>query len=910
MRFFLPFFLLIIFCSEANAQVNWEKLSDSIRKGKDLADLNEHLQTIRLTALNEKEYSLAGRCYQYQLQIADRKTEDTLFFHNSTFMDSMLQHPNTPALLRSVMHVLKAKRIVLYRNKFFYKGNKNLVRDREPDFDYARLSQFELDSISNHHFEQAKRIGQRINEPPVDQLLWLATDPLLFLFKPGYADIIFAEEVQHSLYRSKYADAAMNGDWLSMSPTELMYGTQPISGFNRGGIKMLELYRMWIGSHTGEPEIQFFLETLARKYFYQLVPENTTSKKLYEQYLETGVQSPYSAVKVNCVYQLGLFWNSEAGKYSNNVYDYKTATWQNTFNETYRMHYVKTRELINRHLPLLDSFRYLKKILIAVKQKMETKTLDMEADYTQLPGEPVSVLVKFKNTTQLNMRVVALHHQFKYFSHNDSAVLFYNSLPAVYEKTIPLPAAGDFQLHKANIQLPALSAGNYAVEFSDTGILNTPGRVNFVKLSVSNISIINNDQRVFVLNRKTGFPLAGAKAEIVYGSGAKNYDKMKKVTATVNREGYIVTEKKDVYGVSVYHQGDTALLESVNEINDDGADDEYDSDDDDLLDYYDNHLSLRMFTDRGIYRPGQTVFFKGIVFTRNRVTGEDMVLNRKNLKFPLLKKMFNAEVRDFMNQKYDIDLLDPFNRKTDSLIVTLNDYGSFTGRFKIPENAATGDWEFDNEYLDNNQDGRFRVEEYKRPSFEISLEKPKVFLQLGDPFEVKVNLKSFAGATLDNALVKYRLLRNTNIPADSLGSENGNKELAKGEIYTNSMGVATIVVNDSVTKRFLNNATTKYYTDYRFEVEAIDGTGESHKAEDFRVMLSNRPVKIDYNLGKMVERSQFPFLPIITKSEFSGILPKQVVVKIFKLPVVETLPGTNNRWWLGTGQYFLQLRKK
>lgn len=884
MKSILPFLALLLFSAHSRAQINWDNITDSIRKGKNLVQVYEQIENIKTKALRQQQYGLAGRCYQSQLQITDRKTEDTLFFKNSYFIDSILHQPNTPALLRSVMYVLQAKRIVLYRAKFFFRGNKNLLRDRVPGFDYADLNQWQLDSISNHLFEQARQTALPVKEPPAEELLWISSDPLMFLFKPNYSDIIFGEQVLHSVYRQQYPQGEMGGEWLNLGADELMRAKQPIPGFNQSSTKMYSLYRSWMDDRAGDPAAAYFIETLARKYFYSVLPEKEEHKKLYEHYLQQNIQSPYSGVKAHSVYQLALLWNSEAGKYSEREYHYGEWEWTEKMREEYRYHYVKANQLINQHQALLDSFRYLKKVLTAVQEKIHAPTLSLETRNTPIPGEAITTLARFRNIQQVFLRVVRLKANQFYFERKDSIIRYLNSLPVVYEQKTDLPVTDDHQLHKVYLTLPALAAGRYVLMFSDTAIGESAQRVNFEILHATFISVINNERRIFVLNRKTGFPLTGAKTLIAYGEGKRKKDNGREEKAIVNKEGFVTARNQEVDDISVFNQGDTLYYESVNDPNDLEDDDKYDSREDDLVDYYDEHLKLQLFTDRAIYRPGQTVYFKGIVITRNRHTGEQMVVNKKNLAFPLMTKMFNADVKDFIKQVYDINVTDPFNRVADTLTFRLNDYGSFNGSFKIPQNAATGDWRFDNEYLEYNQGRRFKVEEYKHPSFEVSIEKPKTFLQLGDRFEVKALVKSFAGAQLNNALVKYRVTRNTNFPLLDGQYPSGNEEILKGESYANEKGEVIIVVNDSLAKQFLHDNKTRYYADYRVEAEAIDGTGETQQADDMNIGCSNRPVRIDYSMPVMMNRADLPPVNITAKSDFSGILSRKLTVKIYSLP--------------------------
>ncbi|MBL7726389.1 MAG: hypothetical protein JNM68_01835, partial [Dinghuibacter sp.] len=124
MKKFALLLFALVFSFGIFAQLNWIAIADSINRGKNLVALNERLNTLRTTALAGEQYALAGRCWLLQLQIADRRTEDTLFWANSFHTDSLLHLAETPPKLRSILAVLHAKRIIQYRGKMLYNSRR------------------------------------------------------------------------------------------------------------------------------------------------------------------------------------------------------------------------------------------------------------------------------------------------------------------------------------------------------------------------------------------------------------------------------------------------------------------------------------------------------------------------------------------------------------------------------------------------------------------------------------------------------------------------------------------------------------------------------------------------------------------------------------------------------------------
>ncbi|MBL7726332.1 MAG: TonB-dependent receptor plug domain-containing protein, partial [Dinghuibacter sp.] len=142
--------------------------------------------------------------------------------------------------------------------------------------------------------------------------------------------------------------------------------------------------------------------------------------------------------------------------------------------------------------------------------------------------------------------------------------------------------------------------------------------------------------------------------------------------------------------------------------------------------------------------------------------------------------------------------------------------------------------------------------------------------------------------------VKYRVYRDTNIPDDSLPDiQSSNFLLLEGEAKANAEGKAEVLVTDTLLKRLAFNNATRYYAQYTIEAEATDGTGETQEAANLRVTLTNRPVTIEYKIGRVLDAAALPQIPIVTKSEFAGTLSKTVTINIYRL---NDEPEWDNDW--------------
>lgn len=146
---------------------------------------------------------------------------------------------------------------------------------------------------------------------------------------------------------------------------------------------------------------------------------------------------------------------------------------------------------------------------------------------------------------------------------------------------------------------------------------------------------------------------------------------------------------------------------------------------------------IALFTDRSIYRPGQTVYFKGVI------TSSDQKTNR---------------YRVVQGKKLNVQFQDTNGQVVETLEVTSNDYGSFSGSFTAPRNRGTGMMHiiaiegrgFNTPVL---------VEEYKRPKFQVTLDRLKDQVKLDDKVTVTGKATSYTGAAVQNAKVRYRVVR-------------------------------------------------------------------------------------------------------------------------------------------------------
>ncbi len=219
------------------------------------------------------------------------------------------------------------------------------------------------------------------------------------------------------------------------------------------------------------------------------------------------------------------------------------------------------------------------------------------------------------------------------------------------------------------------------------------------------------------------------------------------------------------------------------------------------------------FTDRALYRPGQTVQYKGICLRVDQT--------RDNYEL-------------LAGQKVTVVFADPNGKEIAKAEHRCNDYGSFNGSFTAPRDRVMGRCRI---HVTTGQHGQaeFSVEEYKRPKFQVTLEAPKTAPKLADKVSLQGKAESYTGAAVDGAMVKYRVVREVRWPywwgwyTWRAPRAQGGQEIAHGTARTEADGTFKI--------EFLAkpdpSVSEKDEASFSFSIHAdvTDTTGETRSAQ-------------------------------------------------------------------------------
>lgn len=460
------------------------------------------------------------------------------------------------------------------------------------------------------------------------------------------------------------------------------------------------------------------------------------------------------------------------------------------------------------------------KLAQQAKEELLSKTIQVELQQYIYNRENTRAFIRYRNTNNLKVSFFKISNNKKeefYQEHQKSdsvATQIVTNKKPLLTKSYQLVDKKDYFEYTTEVLLPQLETGSYLVYFeSDTESKETKG-FGFETITVSNISVLANTkdgtEYYTVLDRKTGLPLEDVTIKLL------------NKTIKTDKNGLAFhTKEKDNYAngyIQFSTKNDTLFIRKG---------------------YLDNSYAYKQiedkkivrkvefYLDRAIYRPGQPIYFKGIAIQQKS--------NKSNV---------------VPNTSFLISIQDPNYNNLKEFEVTTNEFGSFSGEFILPKTGLTGDFRIQAKHtaaytknissditgdeqplLNNitleNSSTYFKVEEYKRPKFEVTFEPKKESFQVNQPVTVKGTAKAFAGSTISDAKVIYTITRFTNSFRNYYSNE-PEETLISSETKTDASGKFVI---DFIAKPS-KNATKEQLPifNYRINASVTDINGETHTA--------------------------------------------------------------------------------
>ena len=519
------------------------------------------------------------------------------------------------------------------------------------------------------------------------------------------------------------------------------------------------------------------------------------------------------------------------------------------------------------------------------------RSLTLQTEKVNIPGEAFRTLVNYKNFFTCPFRIIKIDKALKEQWQNRYELAYWNkliALPAARTWQQELPATDDYRDHSVEIKVDALPAGEYILLGSvNNGFSTAKNLLAAQYFHVSNISYISNNNSYFALHRNTGKPLAGASVQV----WTSKYDytdrknKLQKAEALMaDKNGFFAlnTTGKENRNVrlEIRWEKDYLFMDDYEYLYTRYNADEANTTTDE---FEQKNARIYFFTDRSIYRPGQTVYFKGIGVTKNTATRKSTPITGKTVK---------------------VYLQDVNRQVLDSLSLTLNEYGSIHGQFQLQQNGLTGNFNIlVKEYNQSSAD--FSVEEYKRPKFLVEINKPQSSYRVNDTVTITGTAKAYAGNNIDGAAVKYRVSRRARFIYPWLYYRKGMPNTTPMEIAN---GITTTDTAGNFSIRFKAipdltiSQTLEPVFDYTIEADVTDINGETRSSTEI-VQVGYKAIQLDIALPQNgpLALDSFKTFNISSKNMNGVFEPVQAIVKIYPLQS----PGRliRNRYWEKPDQF-------
>lgn len=456
---------------------------------------------------------------------------------------------------------------------------------------------------------------------------------------------------------------------------------------------------------------------------------------------------------------------------------------------------------------------------------IEEKDFNLEAMHSDGAGFP-SIRIKYKNLDKIYIKFIPADIKAMLYKYNEIpswTQLFdlIKGVTPVKELEIQLKETPDYNYHFQYVVVPKdIQKGNYVCVASLLNKIESQNnKIQGCLLTITDIAVFSSKEKrmgdiiINTVKGLNGEPLRNVdvlviKTEwnhppsIVYSAKSdlegKVYIPSSKIPYSYNY--YLFAEKgNDKTFMNIYSQYESSDLKTT--------------------------FSL-LFTDRAVYRVGQKIFFKVILFERNETNGPYLLLKNRDIA---------VELKDC-----NYETVDQINLKT-------NSYGSASGEFTIPTGRMLGGWQLVSSYGGNSS---ILVEEYKRPTFEVEIKEPLSPLRLNSEAKINGEAKYYFGMPVTSGTVNYTITRVPRFPWWCWWYSSFSKPeiIASGITSLENDGSFTIVFTPEADERLKDEKGITY--NYAVAANVTDEGGET-RSDEKRFTIGFATVEPSVSPGKL-----------------------------------------------------------
>ncbi|MCU7614020.1 MG2 domain-containing protein [Chryseobacterium sp. GMJ5] len=677
------------------------------------------------------------------------------------------------------------------------------------------LSGFLFDYYNEHSWEINGRTN--INSQDISQIeSWSKLDFKNYLSKT-FKDLDEQKNELKKISLSKYKDVFSNIKDLSYFPALWdWYSLKKINYLSDNGL------------FTKNEQIEN--RKVINSVFDELIAQNTGNPKLYFMHQKLTENCNFNSCKDKLVQLQNVVKTNTEG-------DYKVLIMEDIMNEL--VSDKKEKEALAVAAEAKNQYP-TSPFLENIKNKENQITnpyLNLKYEAQTQSNLPIHLVAEYKNVTDFSVNIYEVQEDYAAFIQykQNPYGKMYSAIKKklVRKETYSLQDPKDYQSHKTSLEIKPLSSGIYLAEYVVAGSdQNDDSEKNFYFLVSDNRIIYQNKtdrnqlrNELKLVNSENGKSIANEN--ITFYELVQNKT-LNKLTAKTNDKGFFKlpsTQNNDYYRTFLIHQPKNNDFQLLQVYGNNNYSEEYNPN-------QQTKTKAQIFTDRAIYRPGQTVYFK--------------VINTK----------IDKEIESVVSAlKQKITLQDANGQEVSFQNFSTNEFGSYHGSFVLPKGKLNGVFYLKTDGAQGYKN--IRVEEYKRPKFEVTFEPVKEEYKYGQTIELKGKAMMFSGVALSNTTVNYEIkIQNIRWRYFSWYPQNGDNENSiLGEAKTNEKGEFVIRLDLKKDEKLEgiqidNYAVNASVTDINGETQTADTNlkvaSVSHyiNAAEVKDMFSDENVKI------------------------------------------------------------------
>jgi len=821
---FLTTFLLIFFVTNAQTMKDYTKLwqqTDKYVAQMKPDDARKVIDSIYNMAKKQNNQDQILKCHIYYLKINDWDTEDAF----EDFVKKMegdlpkMQEPN-----KSMMHSLLAQLYWQYYQANLRKITKRTtIGDTLPE-DIKTWTAENFVQLIIEHYTKSLKNEQILKSTPISfytEMINKGTKPNEL--RPTLFDFLISRAID--FYSNSTATITRPADYFQINDTTFFSDAQTFANadfsssdtlaFQYQAVLLLQKWLKFRLDDKNNPNalIDADFKRLNFVYNYSVL---TNKDELYVGALDNIIQKFPNAEQIAyAIMKKADYYEKKADLYN----------FQNKSTWKYKDYYIKALELFST---IVEKYPDNKELAPIAKYKIRnikkiSLSFDLE-DYIT-PNKDFYFQVSNKNISKIYVDVRKIDYE-NYYDiinnyRNRVELMLYQKSKEVNNKEVQLPVNTDYQTHTSDVIMDKLPSGCYLIFISDKPDINKASVISYALVQSTNLGIIfqqkqNGDYFGYVLNTINSKPVSDAKIKMYKEVYHKNMKRVLKKTFKTDDDGYFeikANKNYEDYSLDIYTKNDSVFsianiyLYSTN-----------------VQPPLEN-LKVTLFTDRKLYRPGQTVYFKG-----------------------LCTKGKNMDMKVMANYDVNVVFEDVNNQQISKQNFKTNDYGTFQGSFTIPTGLLNGTMHLSTPYGSVD----IQVEEYKRPAFVVTLDKPKQQYLVNQEIEVKGNAVNYSGVKLSNATVKYSVKRKNrwygwwwwDVPSTEI-------QIKSGTTKTDDNGNFSIDFTAIPDLEMPKNSNTAF--DYTIKVDVTDINGETHSATQ-TVAVGYTALKISTDMPDKVSK--------------------------------------------------------